>query len=200
MRACNASIPATAVAVLCVVLAPATLTAQSQPNGAGRVWLEVGVGGASQAQGCARCVRSTTIGGVEASAAAGMTFSRGLGVAVLLRGFQEITFDATQGSKYVLGLVQYTLPRVPYLTFNAGAGRGAHKGSPVEYANTGSGAVVSAGLALRLPARGRVALGLSSDLIQSISGTRESTDTRHSPYHPRLFTVGISLSMASAPR
>jgi hypothetical protein len=134
------------------------------------------------------------------SAAAGISFAHGVGAAVLARAFQEFNFDFVQGSRYVVGLAQYTPPRTTFVTLNAGGGWGTHHGDSAPYANNGRGAVLAVGLAIRVPAGGRVAMSLSGDVLQSVSGARESAGGRTaSPYHPRLVTVSIGLSVASSP-
>ncbi len=191
-RACVLSL------LFCVILPPDEVRAQSKPEGAGRVWAEVSLGGAQQSQGCRACVRHDRIRGLSVSGSIGTSFSHGLGAAVLFRAFEEINFDFTQGSRYAVGLAQYTPARMTFVTLNAGAGFGTHHGDPAPYANSGRGAVLAVGLAARMTAGGDVAVSVSSDVLQSVSGVRESAAGQaSSPYHPRLVTVGVGLSFAS---
>lgn len=185
--------------LLCSVVRPDNVQAQSEPEGAGRVWAEVGLGGARQSQGCRGCVLHDPIGGLTVSAAAGISFAHGVGAAVLTRAFQEFSFEYVQGSRYVVGLAQYTPPGTTFVTLNTGAGWGTHHGDSAPYANNGRGAVLAVGLAIRVPAGGRVAMSVSGDVLQSVSGARESAvGGTASRYHPRLVTVSVGLSVASS--
>jgi hypothetical protein len=185
--------------LLCGAMNPDNVVAQSKPEGPGRGWVEVGVGGARQSQGCRACLRHDPIGGLAVSGSLGASFAHGLGAALLIRAFQEFSFDFTQGSRYIVPLVQYSPPRTTFVTVNAGVGWGTHHGDPVPYANNGDGAVLAVGLAVRIPSSGRVALSASGDVLQSVSGTHLSAAGQAaSTYHPRLVTVGVGLSVASA--
>ena len=175
--------------VLVATLSP-TARAQSRPTGAGRVWAELGIGAARQSLRCSDCVLIDPIGGPVATGAMGLTLARGFGVAVLGREFQEFDFENSQGSRYLIVLGQYTPSRITPLTLSAGAGWGHHHGEPPEYAINDGGAVISSGLAVRLPARSRVALSITSDVIQSIGGATHA--------RPRLISMGLALSIASA--
>lgn len=164
--------------------------AQSRPTGEHRVYMEAGLGGARQTSGCGRCTPPRAIGGPVLTGAVGLTLPHGFGVALLGRAFQQLDFEESQGSRYVVALGQYTPPRVSPLTLSLGAGWGRHRGEPLDYANNDQGAVVVAGVALRVPARSRVALSVTADAIQSVGGA--------TTYRPRLISGGLSLSIVSA--
>jgi hypothetical protein len=156
--------------------------AQARPEAAGRIWGELGIEGARQAPSCRGCV---SLGGPALTVAAGLALPQGFGVALLGRAFQAFSFDYSQGSKYVVALGQYTPPSLALLTLNAGAGWARHRGD-----DNGEGAVLAAGVALRLPARSRVALSVTADAMQTVGG--------RTSYQPQLFSVGLALSIASA--
>jgi hypothetical protein len=132
---------------------PRPARAQARPDGADRVWAEVGLGGARQDQRCRGCARAGAIGGPAVSLSAGVTLPRGWGVAAQGRAFQEFSFEYSQSSRYGVALVQYSPPGLAALTLNAGAGWGSHRGDSAPYANDGSGGVLAAGVALRAPHR-----------------------------------------------
>jgi hypothetical protein len=178
------------VAAALLAAIPSGARGQARPTGANRIWGELGLGAARQALRCRDCVRIDPIGGPVATAAIGLTLPRGFGVALVGREFDEFDLEFSQGSRYVVGLGQYTPPRVALLTLSAGAGWGHHHGEPSEIAINDRGAVVAAGVALRLPARSRFALSVTADVIQSIGGATMA--------RPRLISGGLALSMASA--
>ena len=180
--------PIIAVALLATI-SPA-LRAQSRPTGAGRVWGELGVGGARQEAHCRACAGPDVVGGPVLTGAIGLTLPHGFGVTLLGRAFQRLDFEVSQSSRYVVALGQYTPPRLAPLTLSVGAGWGRHHGDPAPYTNNDEGAVLTGGAALRLPPRSRVALSVTADATQSIGG--------RTTYRPRLISAGISLSIASA--
>jgi len=75
------------------------------------------------------------------------------------------------------------------VTLNGGAGWGRHAGDTTPFTSDGSGAIIFAGAALRLPARAPLALSVSADLMQSISGGPVP--------HPRLLSIGIAAVVAT---
>ena len=166
--------------------------AQARPGGAGRAWGELALGGASQAPRCASCARKSAAAGPVLSAAAGVTLPRGFGLAVLGRAFQEVNFEHSQTSRYVVALGQYAPPGAAALTLSAGAGWGRHRGDSAPYANDGEGAVLAAGVALRLPARPALSASLTADLLQAVGGA--------TAYRPRQLTVGLGLNVATPTR
>ena len=168
---------------------PAFAHAQSHPVGAHRVWAELGIGGASQTVRCGGCSSVFSNGGPIVSGAIGLTLPHGLGIALAGRAFQVFSFDVSQGSKYVIALGQYTPRNLAPLTFNAGMGWANHHGDQVSYTKDADDAVVAGGVALRLPARSRFALAVTADAVQSFGGTSSQ---------PRLVSVGLALSLASA--
>jgi hypothetical protein len=169
--------------------APAPVVhAQGRPAGDGRIWIELGLGSSRQAGRCQNCIPDASIGGPSLSAAGGVTLGRGFGVALLGREFQELTFDgASFKSSYVVALAQYAPDRVPLLSVNGGAGWARHSSVSAD----GSGAVLYAGTALRLPPRSRFAVVVTADVVQSIHGSP-------SP-HLRLLSVGLAIGAATSP-
>lgn len=180
----------------CLVLAlslaawPAVGHAQGRPAGnAPRLWLEAGLSAAAQANRCVTCT-PTTVGGGSATVAAGVTLPQGFGVGLLARAFNELGFEASLQSRYVVVLAQYTPPVVSLLTLNVGGGQGRHSSNePGPASNDGAGTVFYAGTALRLPPRSGLAVSLTADVVQSIDGTPRS--------RPRLLSVGIALGAAT---
>jgi hypothetical protein len=179
------------VAAMLGVRTGAVVQAQGRPVGDGRIWFELGLAASQQAGRCVTCTPSA-IGGASVSAAGGVTLSRGFGVAVLGRAFQQFSFESSLSSRYFMALAQYAPARVPVLTLNAGAGWARHSGDDVSRdPSNGSGAALYAGTALRLPARSTYAITLTADILQSIEGSP-------SP-HPRLFSVGLAIGAATSP-
>lgn len=165
------------------------LRAQGRPSGEGRIWVELGLAASQQAGRCVTCTPSA-IGGPSISAAGGVTLRRGFGAAVLGRAFQQFSFESSLNSRYFVALAQYAPARVPLLTLNAGAGWARHSGDFVSgEPSDGSGAVLYAGTALRLPPRSTYAITVTADILQSIEGSP-------SP-HPRLFSVGLAIAAAN---
>lgn len=165
--------------------------AQGRPSGdSPRVWLELGVSAAAQEHRCTTCIGSATIGGGSATAAAGVTLPNGFGVGLLGRAFNQFSYEYSLQSRYVIALAQYTPPAVSVLTLNVGGGQGRHSSNdPIVSSSDGTGTVLYAGTALRLPPRGGLAVSLTADVLQSIEGTPRS--------HPRLMSIGISLGAAT---
>lgn len=165
--------------------------AQARPSGsAPRLWLELGVSAAAQAHRCVTCSPST-VGGGSATAAAGITLPNGFGVGLLRRAFNELGFEASLTSRYVIAFAQYAPPAVSFLTLNVGGGQGRHASNSEIVASDGSGTVVYAGTAFRVPPRSGLAVSLTADVVQSIDGTPRS--------HPRLLSIGLSLGAATPP-
>ena len=170
---------------------PATISyAQGRPTGDRRIWAEIGIAAAQQMRRCLSCNESATVGGASATAAAGATLRHGFGVALLGRAFQQFGFESWLKSRYIVALGQYTPSVMSLLTVNAGAGWGRHSAEPSSVKSTGSGAIIYAGTAFRIPPRGTFALSLTADVMQSISGTPDS--------HARLLSIGVAVSAATA--
>ena len=177
------------VAALCVAVPPMLVGAQGRPAGNGRVWAELGIAAGQQTQRCHTCIGTSTIGGAALTVAAGSTLPRGFGIALLGRAFNQLDFESTLRSRYVVALGQFTPPGVSFVTLNGGAGWGRHAGDTTPFTSDGSGGIIFAGAALRLPARAPLALSVTADLMQSISG-------RPDP-HPRLLSIGIAVGVAT---
>jgi hypothetical protein len=167
--------------------------AQGRPAGAGRPWLELGLGGSRQDPNCAACFQRMTMAGPSATAAVGLTITPTFGVAVLGRAFGEFSYDYTHRASYYLALAQYSpAASAPWLTLNAGFGLGQQHDD-----DNGSGRVIAGGAALRLTAQSTFGLALTADWIKSLSGTLQTTAGRPtSSYRPLLFTLGLSLNIA----
>ena len=172
-----------ALLVLCPI---ASARGQGRPAGVGRIWAEFGLAAAQQSG------RSgyTGIGGASITGTVGTTIARGLGAALLVRGFQQFGFETTTNSRYVIGVAQYSPRIAQQVSLNAGGGWGRHTVDDFPSAAE-SGAVMYAGGALRLPARSTVALTLFGDVMQSVSGASAS--------RPRLVSVGIGIGFATTP-
>ena len=138
------------------------------------------------------CFGTTSVGGASVSAATGVTLPGGLGVAVLGRAFNQLSFESWLKSRYAVALAQYSPPALEILTLNAGAGWGRHSSEPNDASANGGGAILYSGVALRLPPKGSVALSVTADLIQSVSGAPRP--------HPRLVSFGVAIGAASAAR
>jgi len=162
--------------------------AQGRPAGDGRIWVELGLAASQQEGRCVTCTPSA-IGGASVSAAGGVTLRRGFGVAVLGRAFQQFSFESSLNSRYLVAIAQYAPSRAPLLSLNAGAGWARHAGEIVGDPRSGSGAVLYAGSALRIPAHSSFAVVVTADVLQSIEGSP-------SP-HPRLFSVGLAIGAAT---
>ena len=177
--------------IIRLTTSPAVGHAQGRPSGnSPRLWLEVGLSAAAQAGRCESCIGSATIGGGNATAAAGITLPNGFGVGLLGRAFNQFSFESSLRSRYVIALAQYAPAAVSFLTLNVGGGQGRHfSNDPTVASSDGSGTVLYAGTALRLPPRGGLAVSLTADVLQSIEGTPRS--------HPRLMSIGISLGAAT---
>ncbi|HEY7236802.1 MAG TPA: hypothetical protein VH539_21760 [Gemmatimonadaceae bacterium] len=174
-----------------------TLAGQAQPAGPQRVWVELGLGGSAQTPNCDGCFQTVRMGGPSASLALGLTITPSFGVALLGRAFAEISFDYSHSASYFVGLAQWA--PVPGITLNAGLGEGQQHGDDPPYGDNGSGAVVAAGVAIRLPSKSTFGLTLNADWIKSVSGTlRTASGQPGSSYRPLLFTVGLGLNIASA--
>lgn len=185
----------TAVALL--LGSPSIAPAQTQPVGAGRGWIAVALEANAERQGCASCPR-TSAAGLGGVVTAGLTLPHRLGVAIAARKFVEVDFEYSQQSRYILGLVQYNPSFSEVLSIDLGAGRGMHEGGALPYGNNGTTTVVAAGAGLRLPSTSPVALTLTMDVVQAITGNR-ATDLAAAtePFRPRLFAVGLGVSFAT---
>ena len=175
-----------------------SVAAQARPEGPSRPWIELGLGASRQEPHCADCAQRTTIGGPTATAAIGVTVTGQLGFAVVARAFSEFSFDNSHSATYYLALAQYS-PAAP-LTLNAGLGRSAQHGDDPTYGDSGTGAAVAAGFALRLPPHTSFGLALDVDWIKTVSGTRRTASgLPGSSYRPMLFTIGLGINIAGDP-
>ncbi|HKW47513.1 MAG TPA: hypothetical protein VJN70_08705 [Gemmatimonadaceae bacterium] len=94
--------------LLCLLAAP-TLTAQTLPEGPQRFWLELQIGASTQQPNCGGCLQPSRIGGPTATAALGATITQRVGVALLVREFDEFSLEESHSGKYLVGLGQYLL-------------------------------------------------------------------------------------------
>ena len=196
MRRCSSAL---VTAFIAIALPTATLAAQTRPSEPWRGWLELDVGGAREDQGCSACLRNDALGGLAFSGAVGLALPNGFGTALVGRAFQEVSYEYSQRSRYLLALAQYSLNAAPWATMNAGVGWGTHQGSSAPYANDGSGAVLGIGLGIRVPASSGLAATVTADWLQSVSGARPAAGGRpESSFHPRLLTIGIGFSAATS--
>ena len=177
------------MAAACVGALSSVADAQSHPAGARRVWAEVGIGGGQQSARCPGCTRATPLGGAMVTGAIGLTLPHGFGAALEARAFHVLSFEMSRSSRYVAALGQFTPQKFAPLTVNVGAGWARHRDADVP-TNGDAGAVLAAGVALRLPPHSQFGLAITTDVMQSIGG---ATTTR-----PRLLSVGLALSLASA--
>jgi hypothetical protein len=76
----------------------------------------------------------------------------------------------------------------PSVTFIVGAGHARHDGDPLMQDNHGSGAAISLGSAIRLPASGKLALAINANVLKTISGESE--------FKPTTFAFGLGLNFA----
>ena len=179
------------LAALFVACPGSCAQAQGRPTGDGRIWGEIGISAARQTHRCVTCSDDAAIGGASLTGSAGVTLTHGLGVGLLARSFHQFDFESWLNSRYVVALAQYTPRRLTPLTLDAGGGWGRYSGEGADAANNGTGAVVYASVALRMPPGGALALCVTADVIQSVSGAPST--------HPRLLSVGIAIGAASAP-
>ena len=184
------------LAILISALLPLqTLGAQAPPLGAHRPWIELGLGGSSEAANCASCYQKK-MGGPTASLSFGATITPRFGLAVLLRSFAEFSFEASHDANYVVGLAQYS--PTPGLMLNGGLGYGSQFGGDRPYNDSGSGAVLGGGIALRLPPTSILGLTLNVDWLKTVSGTaRMRSNQLGTSYRPLLFTIGLGLNIAA---
>jgi hypothetical protein len=169
------------------------LGAQASPDGEHRPWIELGLGGSRQNANCLSCFRKK-IGGATASLSIGATITPRFGVALLLRKFEEFSFEYDHKAVYIVGLGQYS--PAPGLTLNAGLGTGSQSGDDAPYGDHGRGTVIGGGVALRLPAKSTVGLTLTADWMKTVSGTRRTQSNQPTTsYRPMLFTIGLGLNI-----
>jgi hypothetical protein len=175
----------------------AQAAAQARPAGAGRPWVEFTVGAGREAQNCPFCSRNDNMGGAVGAIAAGLTITPQFGVAVLGRAFSELTFEEHNnghGSTYLMALGQFSPPTTSWLTLNLGGGYGHHSGG-----NSGAGAAVAVGFALRATGASPLGLTLDASVIQSVTGRAMGSNGQLTAYRPTLATVGLGLSLAGRP-
>ena len=181
------------IAVLIVLLVTTLalqLPAQARPAGASRVWAELGIEANVQTQNCGSCVRHGNSAGPAFSWAVGSTLPSGFGIAIAGRNFQEFSFEHAQHSRFVLLLGQYAPSAFRNLTVNVGAGQAKHDSDPGDtYRNYFNGAVVSGGVALRMPARSRPAFTVNANILKRVGG---ATDFR-----PTTFSFGIGFNLST---
>ena len=187
--------------VLALALPVLPIAAQARPSGAHRPWLELGLGAGREHQNCTGCGSPQISGGVIFTLAGGTTITPSLGVGVEGRAFEEFNLENKgQSSRDLLVVGQYT-PPIPgrFTTFDLGAGGGWHFGHGSRTENSGQGAIVSIGFALRVPSPTNVALALTADRIQNITGRTATSGGGSTSYRPTLFSVGLGLSLAGEP-
>lgn len=172
----------------CLATGASNAGAQARPDVPGRIWGEVSVSAVSQSPACRDCNALQSYVGRALTGSAGLTLSRGLGVAVVGRAFHTFNFDFSRGSRYVIAIGQFTPSQARWLTVNAGAGRVSHdeSDSPARY--EGSGAAILFGAALRLPPLSRFALSLTSDMTHPVGG---------SGYRATAFSIGLGINISS---
>ena len=140
------------------------------------------------------------MGGPTASAAVGMTFTPRFGVAVLVRRFDEFSFEESHSAQYAVGYGQYLLNSGDLIgiTLNAGLGYGAQKGDAPPYGDNATGAVLAGGLGFRLPSSTTFGFTVNFDIMKSVSGHVATTTGPGSSYRPLLFTIALGLNIASS--
>ncbi|MFL5614901.1 MAG: hypothetical protein ACJ796_14655 [Gemmatimonadaceae bacterium] len=185
----------TAVSVLIAALLPLPiLAAQAPPLEAHRPWIELGLGASREAANCGSCYQKK-MGGPAASLSFGATITPRFGFAVLLRKFAEFSFEDSHEANYAIALAQYS--PAPGLTLNGGLGYGSQFGDDPPYSDSGSGAVLGGGIALRLPPTSTFGLTLHVDWLKTVSGkARMRSDQPGTSYRPLLFTIGLGLNLA----
>jgi hypothetical protein len=135
------------------------------------------------------------MGGPTASLSFGATITPRFGIAVLLRKFAEFSFEASHEANYYVALAQYSPS--PGLTLNGGLGHSSQFGGDPSYGDSGSGAVLGGGIAVRLPATSTFGLTLNVDWLKTVSGAaRMRFDQPGTSYRPLLFTIGLGLNLA----
>jgi hypothetical protein len=83
------------------------------------------------------------------------------------------------------------------LTLNGGLGYGSQFGGDPPYSDSGSGAVLGGGIALRLPPTSTLGLTLHVDWLKTVSGSaRTRSNQLGTSYRPLLFTIGLGLNLA----
>ena len=177
---------------------PSLLVAQAPPVDAQRFWIELGLGVSRQDPHCDGCFVKGRIGGPAASLSAGLTITPSFGIALLGRQFTEFSFDYSHDANYVIALAQYTPAAIRPLVVNVGGGWGHQHGDDPPYGDNGSGAVVAAGVALRVPSHSTFGLTLNLDVLKTVSGTVQAATGQGSSYRPILFTFGLGLNIATA--
>ena len=174
------------------------VAAQAQPEGAKRVWIELGLGASRQDPYCAGCVQQSRMGGPAVTGAIGLTLTNHFGLALAAREFSEFSFEQSHSATYFLALAQYTL--APPLRLNVGLGTSSQHGDHAPYGDNGTGSAVTGGFALRLPTNSTFGLTLEVDWIKTVSGTlRTASGLPGSSYRPMLFTIGVGINLADDP-
>lgn len=166
--------------------------AQARPHGAGRVWFEIGAELNAQSHNCTTCDRTGNTAGPAVTGGLGVALPASWGIGLVVRKYQEFNYEHAQGSSYVLAVGQYSIPKSPRVTVNLGAGYARHNGDFHTHDNSGSGAAVSLGTALRLPASGKVAFAINASVVKTIGG--------ESDFKPTTFAFGLGLNFATACR
>ena len=181
-------------------IAARSLTAQTRPDGAQRVWLELQLGGSSMSPNCAGCAQQSRFGGPSATAALGATITPRFGVAVLYREFDEFSFDYSHSGHYTVAFGQYLLnpDQLVGVTINGGLGYGTQHGDEPPYGDNGGGPVLAGGLGFRLPTASTFAFTLNFDLMKTLSGNLRTPAGHGSTYQPLLFTIGLGLNIAGS--
>lgn len=184
-----------ATMALLLLAAPQLLaTAQAMPAGALRPWIEIGLGGTSEHQSCSGC-STAKFGGPTATAAAGLTITPRLGIGLRCRAMDVVSFDYSQGSSAVFALAQYRPdPTFPNLTLNLGLGGSRDYGDDSSPYAKGSGALVTAGVAVRYPSSSLFGFTLAADWSEGV-GSRDDRSGRLRSYRPSTFTLGIGLNL-----
>ena len=181
------------------LLAPTLLAAQARPAGSPDVWVELGLGASRMDPNCDACNQRGRIAGPSAQVVAGITLTPDFGIAVLGRTFSEFSFDISHSASYWVALAQYSPAGEHELTFNLGLGSGNQVGDPPPNGDSGSGAVIAGGMALRLPSSTLFGFTLTADVMKTVTGSlRAAPGQATSAYRPTLVTIGLGVNIAGS--
>ena len=194
------------MALLAIALPVVGIEAQTRPSGTGRPWVELDAGAGKEQQHCTGCARTGRIGGLFLALGAGVSVTQSLGIGVVIRQFEEGTFETdVQESRYLSVVGQYSPPILGHcLSLHVGAGEGWHYGStspgrfeqaPITE-NIAKGTALSAGLALRVPSGSTVALAITADVTHTVTGHTARLSGGATSFRPTLVDVGIGVSVA----
>jgi hypothetical protein len=156
------------------------------------VWFEIGAELNAQSHNCASCVRTANTAGPALVGGLGVALPASFGFGVVARRYREFNYEHAESSSYVLVIGQYSIPKSKSVTINVGAGHARHDGDPHTQDNRGSGAAVSLGTSLRVPANGKLALAINASMLKTVGG--------NSDFKPTTFAFGMGLNLATACR